>query len=124
MANKVLYSSLKYLDKDGWLEMDVISKVTGINLYNYQFDSEGNVGKFEPISGNSFIKNFEDAKFEFKLFNDNYKQYREVIMESYIEAVKEKYPMEFNVIKNSLEAEQNLENERTLNLSILNKNNK
>lgn len=124
MANKVLYSSLKYLDSEGWLEMGVISKVTGFNLYNYQYDSEGNQGRFEPISGNTFIKNFEDAKFEFKLFNNDYKQYREVIMESYIEVVKEKYPMEFNVIENSLEAEQNLENERTLNLSILNKNNK
>ena len=114
MANKVLYSSLKYLDSEGWLEMGVISKVTGVNLYNYQYDSEGNQGRFEPISGNTFIKNFEDAKFEFKLFNSDYKQYREVIIDSYIEAVKEKYPMEFNVIENSLKAEQSLEMKRSL----------
>ena len=114
MANKDLYNNLKKLDKDGWLEMNTISKVTGINLYNYQYDKEGNQGRFEPLDGNTFIKNFEDAKFEFKLFNSDYKQYREVIMESYIDEVKEKYPMEFSTIKNSLEMEQSLEMKRSL----------
>lgn len=114
MANKDLYNNLKKLDKDGWLEMNTITKVTGINLYNYQYDKEGNQGRFEPLDGNTFIKNFEDAKFEFKLFNSDYKQYREVIIDSYIEAVKEKYPMEFSTIKNSLEMEQNLEMKRSL----------
>lgn len=114
MKNSELYNNLKKLDKDGWLEMNTIIKVTGINLYNYQYDFEGNQGRFEPLDGNTFIKNFEDAKFEFKLFNSDYKLYREIIMESYIEEIKEKYPMEFNVIENSLEIEHNLEMERSL----------